>query len=248
MIKYVIREVPAEWAEFRDYFDGDGLTDRSGDYCNNLFIIDRDGWRNYSGFNIDEFKRVQKRAEDIIEEFECLRGEGWTDGSYNSFKECMVDCGIPYNPRKCHALKEWAIDADADNPKVIAEFLTLTTGKAWRVSSAYGHNRGDHVQVIYCDGHYTEKGAIAAGEIYLGAATEFCVIEVSDYQKADGGEEPTYTELDSCYGYFVADSEAWEAEDYKRIVCDGADISADEAQIELIDRYTTRTIYNYRVA
>lgn len=102
-MKHIIREIPAEYAEFSYYFDYDGLTSASGEYCNNLFIIVNEGYGRIWGFNIDEYKNIQKEAEFIIDSFNNIGG--WY--GYRSYKEAMESYGITYNPRKCHLLKEW---------------------------------------------------------------------------------------------------------------------------------------------
>ena len=38
-INYIIREIEPEATDFTSYFDDDELTEKSGDYCNNLFIV-----------------------------------------------------------------------------------------------------------------------------------------------------------------------------------------------------------------
>lgn len=237
MSKYIIREVAPEACEFSFYFDDDGLTERGGDYCMNLFILNRDGWRNYSGFNIDEYKRVQAQAQEIIDGFCDLRGEGWTAPIYDSFKDCMTVNGIKYNSRKCHLLKEWAIDADVDDTETIADYLTITTGKKWTTSSARGYCQGDYVEMVYCPEFYRD-GVQAYGEIYLGCGKEFSVTDYDD----DGNE------LDTVYGFIVADCQAWRDEDYKRLVCEWYGCSEEETKLEMIDSYSYHTTYSYREA
>lgn len=236
MSKYIIREVEPEACDFSFYFDGDTFNENSGDYCNTLFIVPS---RNYRGFNADEYKNVQQQAGNIIDAFQNVIGREsdyayWT---YESYKEAMEAFGIPYNPRKCHALKEWAKDADEGEPESIAAFLTITTGKKWDAIGVCGYSQGDYVELVYCPEQYP-RGVEACGEIWLGCAKEFCTIELDD-----GGEE-----VDACYGYIIADSEANSDADYKRLVCKWACIDEDEATLEMIDGYTTRTIYSYRTA
>lgn len=233
MYKHIIREVAPEACDFSFYFDDDGLTSAGGDYCYNLFIVSNDGWGRISGFNIEEYKNVQRQAENIIDEFESVGG--WNN--YSSYKEVMQDFCIPYNPHKCHLLKEWAKEADSSEPESIAEFLTITTGKKWDVSSARGYCQGDYVDIVYCPEFY-KSGVESYGEVYLGAAKEFCVIDLDE-----NGEE-----ADSCYGYIVADCQAWHDEDYKKIVCEWAGIDAEETQLEMIDGCNYSRSYSYRIA
>lgn len=238
MKKHIIREVAPEACDFRLYFEDDGLTEKGGDYFNNLFIVSNDGYGRISGFNVEEYKNIQQQAETIIDGFDDVKG-GIVDydGNRITYKSVMEDAGIKYNARKCHALKEWAQDADTGETDDIAAFLTITTGKTWSTASAHGYCQGDYVEMVYCPEHY-KNGVKAYGEVWLGAAKEFGVIELDE-----NGEE-----IDSCYGYIVADSEAWKDEDYKRIVCEWAGIDEAETQLEMIDGSYTTTHYNYRIA
>ena len=232
-MKHIIREVPAEYAEFDLYFDDDGLTSASGDFCNNLFIVCNDGWGRISGFNIEEYKNMQKEAEFIIDSFDNIGG--WY--GYSSCKEAMESCGIEYNPRKCHLLKEWQKSADECKPESIAEYLTITTGKEWSVKSARGYCQGDFAQILYCPERYKD-GVEVYGDVFFGCAKEFVVIDLDE-----NGEE-----ADSVGGYIVADCQANADEDYKRIVCEWAEIDENETVLEMIDGQRTVTQYTYRTA
>lgn len=55
-------------------------------------------------------------------------------------------------------------------------------------------------------------------------------------------------EEDAVYGYIVADCEALNDEDYKKLVCDWACIDPEETQLEMISGYQTITKCSYRVA
>lgn len=237
MKKYIIREVEPEACDFSYYFDDDGLSERGGDYCNTLFIVSCDRVGRYDGFNVKEFKNVCSQAEEMAEMFYDIEEGGYYSAFYSSYKECMIDNGIYYNPRKCNALKELLHDWD-NTPENVAAWLTITTGKEWAVDSACGYCQGDYVEMIYCPEHYKD-GVRQYGEIWLGAAKEFCVIELDE-----DGEE-----ADSCYGYIVADCQAWRDEDYKRLVSEWAGIKEEETRLEMIDadksyycmHYTYRT-------
>lgn len=238
MIKNIIREVAPEACDFRTYFDDDGLTSAGGDYCYNLFIISNDGWGRISGFNIDEYKNIQDKIDHILDGFDDVKNPGnaynWT--GYSSYKEVMRDFGIDYNPRKCHALKEWAKKADAGKPDSVADYLTITTGKKWAVKGVCGYCQGDYVDIVYCVEHYDDVRPY--GEIWMGCGKEFCVIDVDE----DGNE------TDECYGYIIADCQAWKDEDYKKLVCEWAGINEDETRLEMIEDSHTYTKYSYRVA
>lgn len=235
-INYIVRELPPESTDFSFYFDDDGLTEAGGDYCNNLFIV---SFRRHSeGFNNEEYKRVQDKADAIIDGFSDV-SDKWTNGynSYETYKECMEYNAIEYTTHKCHALKEWVKTADTRNPETIADFLTITTGKRWQVDSATGYCQGDYVEMVYCPEHYKD-GVKHYGEIWLGAGKEFYTIDLDE-----NGDE-----TDTCYGYIIADSQAWKDEDYKRLVCEWAGIPENETQLEMIDGSNTYTQYSYRTA
>ena len=233
--KYIIREYSPDACELSWYFDDDGLTkEGNGEYCDNLFIVQRDRWGHVDGFNMKEYKSVMDCARSILDGFEDVRDPAnsynWT--GYKSYKECMEDFGIPYNSRKCHALKEWAKNADEDRPEDIAAFLTITTGKKWDVTGVYGYCQGDYVEIVYCPEYY-RNGVQNYGEVWMGCAKEFCVIELGE-----DGEE-----IDRCGGYIVADCEAWRDEDYKRHVCEWAGIDESETVLEMFDGYIQTAKY-----
>ena len=237
-IKNIIREIPAENADFASYFDGDCFTERAGDYCCTLFIIQRDYYRT-EGFNAEEYDKITKKIYELYDEFETVKaGDYDYDGKKRTFRDVMKDYDINYNPTKCHRLKEFLFNYETENAETVAEYLTITTGKNWDVTSARGYCQGDYCEIIYCSEIYTEKGAIEAGEIYLGAATEYCVIDIDENGK----------ETDTVYGYIVAESTAYRPEDVKKIVCDWACINPEETILQTISGYNTRTEYEYEEA
>ncbi|MBQ1776614.1 MAG: hypothetical protein IIZ93_00510 [Acidaminococcaceae bacterium] len=239
MIKNIIRECDPETAELSFYFDNDGLTEKGGDYCYNLFIVMQDR-HGISGFNTDEYKRVKETAENILEGFSDVdEGKTYCNGFKPTYKSIMQDEGLSYNPTLCHKLREWAKavnDCTADT-EAVAAYLTVTTGKTWATSSAYGYCQGDYVQIVYCKQYYPEN-VEKYGEIWLGAAKEFCVIDLDE-----NGEEG-----DSCWGYIVADCETRTDADYKRLVCEQSGIKPEETRLEMINGYHTYTKYEYRTA
>lgn len=237
MIKNIIREVPAEYADFSYYFDYDGLTEKSGDFCNTLFILDFDRCGRIDGFNADTFNDIVSQAIELEEVIKDIEIDGYYSSFYRSVKEAMLDFGFTYNPTACHKLKEWVKRDDFDSVDGIAEYLTIKTGRKWSTSNARGYCQGDYVDILYCVDAYKD-GVEQYGEIYLGAATEFCVVDLG----ADGNE------IDSCYGYIVAKCQAWEDEERKRLVCEWAGIEPEETALELIDGCKTYTKYSYRSA
>lgn len=235
-MKHIIREVAPECCELSYYFDDDGLTEKGGDYCYNLFIISNDGWNRFHGFNIDEYKRVMEQAEGVLNGFDDVEHPNgcFNWNVYTSYKSVMLDYSIDYTPRRCHQLKEWAKTADCDKPESIAAFLTITTGKPWDVQGVHGYCQGDYVQIVYCTEHYDDVRPY--GEVWLGCAKEFYTIDLDE-----NGEEGT-----TCGGYIVADCQAWQDADYKRLVCEWACLDPEETRLEMIDDSHTYTKYTYR--
>lgn len=231
-INYIVRELPPEGNDLSWAFEDDGLTERGGDWNYNLFIVSKNRWGGLDGFNIKTYEGIRKEAENLMDDF------GWADekatdynGKRITYKSVMEDYRIPYNPRKCHALKEWAKSADNLDTDDIAEYLTITTGKKWNSIGVCGYCQGDYVDVVYCEGFHENPKYY--GECWLGCAREYGVIEVENYGLDDDGE-PAYDEVDSCYGYIVSDSQAWRDEDIKRLVCEWAGIPEEETVLELI--------------
>lgn len=235
MDKHIIREIKPDCTNFSEYFDDDGFNEKSGDYCNTLFLVKFNRFWDLDGLNIDEYKRVQEQAETILNGFEDMDNNDKT--YYSSYKDVMESNGIPYTSHKCHLLREWAKSADPDKPKSIARLLTITTGKAWKTLDVYGYCQGDFVTAVYCPVQYPD-GVRSHAEIWLGCAKEFCVIDLDE-----NGEES-----DSCYGYYVADCDALQDYEYKDMVCEMAGIKPEETRLELIDGYTTHMVYTYRVS
>ena len=233
-MKHIVREVPAEQSDFSFYFDDDGLTGAGGDYCNTLFIVARS--HGSSGFNEREYKEVQSKAEAIIDSFNDVTNK-WTNGysGYETHKEAMQYNNIPYTSRRCHLLKAWAREADTGDTDDIAEFLAITTGKEWKTDSARGYCQGDYVEMVYCPDCY-KQGVKNYGETWLGAAKEFYTIDIDE-----DGEEG-----DTCYGFIVADCQARQEEDYKRLVCEWAGLPEEETRLEMIDESRTYTKHTYR--
>ena len=89
-----------------------------------------------------------------------------------------------------------------------------------------------------CEERY-EDGGRSYGEVWLGCAKEFTVIEVDK----DGKE------VDSCYGYIIADSQIdWTNSDaeYKRLVCELAEIPIEKTVLKMIENSRTVIKYDYR--
>ena len=235
MFKHIIREVEPECANLSYYFDGDCFSAVGGEYGYTLFIIYSERYGRYHGLNVDEFNSVREQAEDVIDGFDDVKnGCRDYDGNKITYKDVMEDAGIDYNSRKCHALKTWAENADCDNADDLAAFLSILTGKTWDVIGVHGYCQGDYVQVMFCTEFYTENTAEICGEIWLGCAKEFCVIDLDE----NGNE------INSCYGYIVADCEARTEEDCKHLVCEQAGIAESETVLQTVDGY--RRVCKYK--
>jgi hypothetical protein len=223
-IKYIIREVPPEQSNFSFYFDNDCFTGAGGDWNYNLFIVAQS--YHDKGFNEEEYNEIVSEIESMLDEEE-------VEPKYAAFiKECNGKPSAPYrySYNNFEAYKE----------EMVARYLTIKTGTEWNVVGAYGYSQGDYVKVVYCKEHYSKESAQAAGEIWLGSAKEFGVHEIDD-----DGEE-----IDSCYGYIVADCQvnyATQDADYKRIVSEWSDITQeDDVALEMVEGSHTVTHYTYR--
>ena len=247
---YIIREVPPEQTDFGFYFDDDGLTSAGGDYCYNLFIVAQS--RNSGGFNEEEYQSLQTEIENLLEMYVDIVNKS-DYAQYSSIGAMLFDLGLInsiHNTRRIKEITEWLKAclswgntsqtrtlAEYEPEETTAEYLTFKTGKQWTTGSATGYCQGDYVEMVYCTEHYKD-GVKNYGEIWLGAGKEFYTVELDE-----NGEE-----ADACYGYIIADSQAWHDEDYKRLVCEWAGIPENETQLEMIDGSRTYTKYNYRTA
>ncbi len=252
MGKYIIREVPAEQTDFSFYFDDDGLKGDGSNYCYNLFIVAQS--RNSSGFNTEVYQELQNEIENLIELYSDIV-EKSQYAEYSSVGSMLFDYGLInkiHNTKRIkmytNFLKECCEkpkspyanhynNFSAHNEELTAKYLTIKTGKKWSTDSAYGYCQGDCVEMVFCEECYS-NGVKHYGEIWLGAAKEFCVITLDEE-----GEEQ-----DSCYGYIVSDCQAIKDEDYKKLVCEWACVSEEETKLEMVDGCNTYTLYSYRTA
>lgn len=129
-MKHLIREIEPECAELGFYFDGDTFTSRAGDFCYTLFIVVNEGYGRLSGLNIDEYKEVKQRAGRILDGFNYVDNGGRNyDGEKATYKECMEDENIRFNPTICARLRKWAENgtypAPADTARGIMPILFI---------------------------------------------------------------------------------------------------------------------------
>lgn len=240
MKKYIITQVPPEHAELLFYFAGDTFTEDAGGIEYALIPLIQERWSLYPVINEELWQDLTRTAENITNDFDGIREDGESRSTYSrTYKEVMQDYGINYNPTRCHRLKEWSTaGGDPSSPDSIADYLSIVTGRTWRVATARGYCQGDYAEIIYCADIYSAQDAQTAGEIALGAANEYSITELDD----DGSE------LETVYGYIVADCQAWRDDDIKKLVCSWEGIDPAAAELRMIDGYTTRTEYQYRTA
>lgn len=231
-MKTIIREVAPEHTNAQWYFDGDCFNENSGDYCNTIFILSLEHCQLYPCcLNESEFKHIQDEMRDVFWAIEDEIGYG-----YKNVKEVMNDYKLHYTPKNAHELKDM-VEKGYEEPEVVARYLSLKTGKPWDVRECRGYCQGDYVEVIYCMDNYTEKDADIFGDIANGCFKEFGVIELDD----DGNE------VDSCYGYYVTDTEAWKPEDIKHLVCKWSGCDENITELHLCGTSHTVTTYDYDV-
>lgn len=231
-MKTIIREVPPEQTNAEWYFDGDCFNENSGDYNNTIFILSLEHRSLYPCcLNQEEYKRLQREMDNVFYAVSNEIGYG-----YKNVKEIMHDYKLPYNPKNAHELKilseEYKHEAE-----IVARYLTIKTGKKWDVGSSCGYSQGDYVEVIYCTENYTDKDVAIFGDMANGCFKEFCVIDLDD----DGNE------IDSCYGYYVADSETWDPTEIKKIVCKWSGADFDTTELHMCGSCHTVTTYDYDV-
>lgn len=231
MIKYRIREIEPESYDFRFYFDGDCFNKHSGDFNNTIFPLYYDHG-TYCGLNEADYNDLKRDMDYCLTDV-----EDYINGynGYKNVKEIMKDYNLPYSPKNAHALKEMAKQY-WDKTEHFAEYMTIKTGKKWDIGCSHGYCQGDYVEIVYCIDNYKTEDIEIIGDIFLGCAKEFGVHELDE-----DGEE-----IDSCYGFFVADCQTRRDEDYKKIVCNDYGIPEEETELELIEGSHTYTKYTYK--
>lgn len=240
--KYIITQIPPESADLTYYFDGDTFTPDAGGIQYALFILFKDRFRVdiYPEQNRRTWEEITQKTDDIMCGIEdaANRETDW-NGDRITVKSVMIENGLKYSPTAAHRLKEWSSrNKYSDDPRTVAEYLTLTTGHKWSTASASGYCQGDYAEIVYCADVYSRQDARAAGEIALGAANEYSITF-----PAEDGSEP-----ETVYGYIVADCQAWRPEDVKRLVCEWEGIDPAEAVLMTIEDSYTRTEYKYTEA
>ena len=152
-MKYVAREIPPRNVDFSWYFDDDGLKSAGGENCA-VYIVPAD--RRRSGFNMEEYREIEQRAQTVIDDYED---------------------GLPIE----ETLKEWAKHANVSDTDSIVEFLTITTGEKWEIKPFRGYSQGDYCEVIYCVSRHTPERIREIGKFWLGCGTEFSIDDCYGY-------------------------------------------------------------------
>lgn len=62
-------------------------------------------------------------------------------------------------------IERMAKNADERDADSIADYLTITTGKEWKVQSAYGYCQGDYAEIVYCPERYKD-GVKEYGDVF----------------------------------------------------------------------------------
>lgn len=237
MTKHIFRQVPPEQADFSFYFDDDGLTEASGDYCNILFIVEN---RNFSGLNMEEFDRVYETLNEVLDKaYDIANKESW---AYESMGALLLAYGLIDNIKQTRRIKRFKEffnneNTDIDKLETVAEYLTITTGKEWETASARGYRQGDFIEGLYCTESYPD-GIQNYLEIWLGAGKEFSFIALDE-----NGEE-----VDEVYGYIVADSEANDSRELKTLLCKWGGVPEEETELQIISGTRTYTTYEYEIS
>ena len=235
MGKYIFEEVFE--SDLSGFFYGDGYSEAAGDYCYNVFPVLDDGrgysYNYWSAINEEAFKDLTREMDNVINEADDLVNN-WS--YYKNIREIMLDYHLPYNSHNAHKIKEM-IDND-DYIECLCDYLKIKTGKKWEAVSVRGYCQGDYTEVIYCTEFYTDHSAEVVGEMVLGCGKEYHFISLDD-----NGEE-----IEDVYGYYIADCEAWDDEDVKKILCGYEGLNPDDVELRTVDNYKTVTIPSYRIA
>jgi hypothetical protein len=211
MKKIIAKEVNPAYVDFSFYFYDDSLKSVSGENCA-VYIVPGNRER-YGGFNMEEYREIEQKADSLIEAFKEVSPK---NEYYPTYKEAMLSHNIEYTSHKCKLLKKWAEYANPYDTGDIAEFLTITTGEKWEVKAFTGYSQGDYCEVVYCVNHYTPEHITEIGELWLGCGTEFCI--------------------EGCYGYFVPESIRWrEGETLRKYLADSYGCEPDELEIYLYE-------------
>jgi hypothetical protein len=230
MSKYIIREIESDATDFSIYFDGDCFNENAGGYNYNVFVI---GDRSFCAYNADAYKEAVKEMDDVINNVDDIINK---ESEYENIIELCEDYKIPYSSDNEKALTALAT-RDYDEKALLCDYLSIKTGKKWINTLYRGYCQGDYIYVIYCEDVHSKELMDIFGNLFLGCGKEFCVLEMDENNE----------EVDSCYGYFVADCQvSFDPMEYKKIVCENAGIDEKETVLEMVDSVKTYTKVTYK--
>lgn len=221
MIKNIFEEVNPP--DFSFYFDDDYMAD-------NLYIISR----GRMGINTDKYEKIIEQAQYLVELFnDAEDGIVYENGETMTHEGAMEEAGIDSSVPLEKLLAWYKLDGNTSDPADIADFLTITTGEIWRTMTVCGYCQGDWCDIVYkTTDADSDQFARISGELYLGRGKEFALLDDDGF----GG----------CSGYFVADCQIRNDEDYKKVLCDMAGCSIEETAVRLISDIRTETHYDYK--
>ena len=216
--KIIAREVAPELVDFSGYFDDEGLTEKGGDFCYTIIIVD---YRNGNGFNMSEYKNIHDEISDIICEFDA---NGLSLDIINQIVSNRTRELIGGDIKKVKQIEMWAKYADADTLDSFSQYLTIITGKKWDAESFSGYCQGDFCRVIFCTEEYSEEHITEIGKLWLGCGSEFII--------------------DDCHGYYVIDDIRWkEGEELRKALAEMYGCDPGELQVYLYDGETRTAKY-----
>jgi len=211
MEKIIAKEVNPAYVDFSLYFYDDSLKSVSGENCA-VYIVPGNRER-YGGFNMEEYREIEQKADSLIEAFKEVSPK---NEYYPTYKEAMLSHDIEYTSHKCKLLKKWAEYANPYDTGDLAEFLTITTGEKWEVKAFTGYSQGEYCEVVYCVNRHTPEHITEIGKFWLGCGTEFSI--------------------DDCYGYYVVDELRWEeGEKLRQYLADCYGCRPEELEVYLYD-------------
>lgn len=226
-MKNIIREVSEPDFEF--YFDGDCFNSNSGDFCNTFFMIHSEWGRHWVNYNEEEYNDVSKECSYVLTEvYDKINGHS---DAYRSIKEIMEDYNLPYNPKNAHILKGLSAADDYHRPEVFSAYLTVKTGKEWKVIDSRGICQRDYADLVFCPSNYSDKMINIVSDLYWGMGKEFAIqFDGEDY---------------FVFGYYIADCEYRSYDDIKTYICEGEGLDEENTVLEVITGSHTVTHYDY---
>ena len=208
---YVFKELPPESMDRELYLDDEY-------YNETVYIVSDDRYDIIgNNLNLDEFKKIQKKAEYIEENLN-------KENSLDENKDIIESSGLEYSPALFGELMNWK-EHYTSRLEGMAEYLSITTKREWDTYYVTGYVQGDYCYVIFREDAINSTEAKELGEIYLGCAREFSLTKLAD----DGTEED-----ELCRGYIVADSKAWDETGYKKVLCEMEGLNPNEVRLEMI--------------